>query len=61
MKLVGRLRPSALFAAALVFAAGLLMPTAQAAPTLAEVQAKVRALEEEATAAAEGAGVVNAS
>ena len=55
MKLVGRSGQAGLFATALVFTAGLLAPTAHAAPTLAEVQAKVRALEEEATAAAEGA------
>ena len=42
-------------ASALALLAGLLAPAAQAAPSLAEVQAKVRALEEEATAAAEGA------
>lgn len=42
-------------ASTLALLAGLLAPTAQAAPSLAEVQAKVRALEEEATAAAEGA------
>lgn len=41
---------------ALVMVAGLLAPVAaSAAPTLAEVQAKVRQLEEEATTAAEGA------
>jgi cell wall-associated NlpC family hydrolase len=41
---------------ALVLVAGVLAPvTASAAPTLAEVQAKVRQLEEEATTAAEGA------
>jgi peptidoglycan hydrolase CwlO-like protein len=33
----------------------LLAPEAQGAPTLAEIQAKVRQLEEDATAAAEGA------
>ena len=41
---------------ALAVAAGVLAPvTASAAPTLAQVQAKVRQLEEDATAAAEGA------
>lgn len=55
MKLQARSAAASLFAIALIFTAGLMMPTAQAAPTLAEVQAKVRALEEEATAAAEGA------
>lgn len=55
MKLKAGSTAASLFAITLIFTAGLLMPTAQAAPTLAEVQAKVRALEEEATAAAEGA------
>jgi hypothetical protein len=41
---------------ALALVAGLLLPTqADAAQTLAQVQAKVRQLEEDATAAAEGA------
>ena len=41
---------------ALALVAGLLLPTqADAAQTLAQVQAKVRQLEEEATTAAEGA------
>ena len=41
---------------ALTLGASLLMPvTAQAAPTLQEIQAKVLQLEEEATTAAEGA------
>jgi cell wall-associated NlpC family hydrolase len=40
---------------ALIVIAGCLPSTAYAAPSLAEVQAKVRDLEEEATAAAEGA------
>jgi hypothetical protein len=41
---------------ALVMVAGVLAPvSATAAPSLAEVKAKVRQLEEEATAAAEGA------
>lgn len=43
-------------AATIVFAFGLLAPvSAHGAPTLAQVQAKIRQLEEEATAAAEGA------
>jgi hypothetical protein len=40
---------------ALTMGSGLIPPVAQAAPTLSQIQAQVRQLEEEATAAAEGA------
>ncbi len=43
------------FTSALTIGASLLAPVAQAAPTLAQIQAQVRQLEEDATAAAEGA------
>ena len=52
---MSRLRSTSLIALALIVMAALLPSTAQAAPTLAEIQAKVRYLEEEATSAAEGA------
>jgi outer membrane murein-binding lipoprotein Lpp len=38
-----------------IVASGLIAPVAYAAPTLAQIQAQVRQLEEDATAAAEGA------
>ena len=38
-----------------IVASGLIAPVASAAPTLAQIQAQVRQLEEDATAAAEGA------
>ena len=46
---------ASLFLSAAMIATLLSAPAAKAAPTLAEVQAKVRILEEDATAAAEGA------
>lgn len=46
---------ASLFLSATMIATLLSAPAAKAAPTLAEVQAKVRILEEDATAAAEGA------
>ncbi len=43
------------FTTAIALGASLLAPVAQAAPSLAQIQAQVRQLEEDATAAAEGA------
>jgi cell wall-associated NlpC family hydrolase len=48
-------KKSSMIALALIIMAACLPSVAYAAPTLAEIQAKVRTLEEEATAAAEGA------
>ena len=49
------LRSALATSAALIMASALIAPVAQAAPTLAQIQAQVRQLEEDATAAAEGA------
>jgi hypothetical protein len=48
-------KASSMIGLALIVVAACLPSTAYAAPSLAEVQAKVRDLEEDATAAAEGA------
>ena len=49
------LRSAVAIGVALTMSSGLIPPVAQAAPTLSQIQAQVRQLEEEATAAAEGA------
>jgi peptidoglycan hydrolase CwlO-like protein len=49
------LRSALAIGAALTMASALIPPVAQAAPSLAQIQAQVRQLEEDATAAAEGA------
>jgi cell wall-associated NlpC family hydrolase len=55
MHLMSKRAAASLFLSAAMIATLLSAPAAKAAPTLAEVQAKVRILEEDATAAAEGA------
>jgi cell wall-associated NlpC family hydrolase len=55
MHLMSKRAAASLFLSATMIATLLSAPAAKAAPTLAEVQAKVRILEEDATAAAEGA------
>jgi cell wall-associated NlpC family hydrolase len=55
MHLMSKRAAASLFLSAAMIATHLSAPAAKAAPTLAEVQAKVRILEEDATAAAEGA------
>ena len=49
------LRSALAIGVAVTMASALIPPIAQAAPTLAQIQAQVRQLEEDATAAAEGA------
>jgi FtsZ-binding cell division protein ZapB len=49
------LRGALAICAALTMASALIPPVAQAAPTLAQIQAQVRQLEEDAASAAEGA------
>jgi len=49
------LRSALAIGVAVTMASALIAPVAQAAPTLAQIQAQVRQLEEDATAAAEGA------
>ena len=55
MHLMSKRAAASLFLTAAMIVTLLSAPAAKAAPTLAEVQAKVRILEEDATAAAEGA------
>jgi peptidoglycan DL-endopeptidase CwlO len=55
MHLMSKRAAASLFLSAAMIVTLLSAPAAKAAPTLAEVQAKVRILEEDATAAAEGA------
>ncbi|CAB4621829.1 unannotated protein [freshwater metagenome] len=55
MHLMSKRAAASLFLSAAMIVSLLSAPAAKAAPTLAEVQAKVRILEEDATAAAEGA------
>ena len=49
------LRSALAIGVAVTMASALIAPIAQAAPTLAQIQAQVRQLEEDATAATEGA------
>jgi cell wall-associated NlpC family hydrolase len=55
MRLIGYRAVVTIVLSSALMSSLLIAPQAQAAPTLAEVQAKVRQLEEDATAAAEGA------